>query len=79
MTRIDKERISLLNNHPGFTALLKMLDEADEILLEKLETAPKEKENDILPLWRASRRFKKLIKDSPAEFYEELGGTFDPF
>lgn len=74
MTRLDKERIASLANHPGFIALLGMLDEADSILLEKLEIAPKEKEEEILSLWRGSRRFHRMIKSAPQDFFDTISG-----
>lgn len=73
MTPHELERISTLANHPGFKALLTLLDEADELLLQKLEASPNKDETAILNLWRASRRFKKLIENRPQELYEELG------
>lgn len=79
MTRIDQERIASLANHPGFKALLKLLDEADEILLIKLESASGDKETELLNLWRASRRFKKLIEHQPDQLYAELGNNINEF
>jgi hypothetical protein len=76
MTQIELERLASLANHPGYRALLKLLDEADETLLAALETAGKEKETELLNLWRASRRFKKLIDGRPEALLDELGHTF---
>ncbi len=73
MTTLELERIATLANHPGFAALLKLLDEADELLLSKLETATKEKEAEILPLWRASRRIRKQFEGRPEALLETLG------
>ena len=73
MTRHDLERIATLANHPGFHALLKLIDEEDEILLSRLEVTPNKDETAILNLWRASRRFKKLIENRPQDLHEQLG------
>ncbi len=80
MTQHDLERVASLANHPGFHALLKILDEADTALLEKLESAPENKESEYLNLWRASRRFKRLIEGRPEQLLEELQSSLgDPF
>lgn len=73
MTRHELERVASLASHPGFHALLKLLDEADEVLLRKLEQSPCPNEIDHLNLWRASRRFKRIIEHRPEELYNELG------
>lgn len=73
MTKLELERVASLANHPGFKALLKLLDEADAELLVKLETAAGDTEQSLLNLWRGSRRFKKLIQNTPNDLMEELG------
>tara|TARA_R110000868_G_scaffold56231_1_gene174220 strand:- start:240 stop:485 length:246 start_codon:yes stop_codon:yes gene_type:complete len=70
MTDLEKERVASLANHPGFKALLKLLDEADEILLQKLETSHGAEETAQLSLWRGSRRFKRIVEFIP----ENLAG-----
>ncbi len=76
MTQLDRERIATLAGHPGWQGLLKLLDEADDVLLAQLENAPADKENEILYLWRASRRFKKLVQDYPENLADELGALY---
>jgi hypothetical protein len=73
MTRHELERIATLANHPGFKALLTLLDEEDAVLLERLESTPNKDETALLNLWRASRRFKKLIENRPQDLHEQLG------
>lgn len=70
MTELEKERVASLANHPGFAALLKLIDEADEILLRKLETSMGDEEAAQLSLWRGSRRFRRIIEFVP----ENLAG-----
>jgi hypothetical protein len=80
MTQHELERVATLANHPGFHALLKLLDEADNILLDQLESAGKDKEAELLSLWRGSRRFKRLIEDRPEALLDALQGQVgDPF
>jgi len=81
MTQIELERIASLANHPGFLALLKVLDEADSLLLDKLYSANKKEEQElVLNLWKASRRFRKLIEGRPEELYNNLDiGAGDPY
>ena len=75
MTRLETEHLASLSHHPGFHALLKLLDESDSILLEKLEKSSGVEEAAQLSLWRASRRFRKLIENEPMRLYQELGGN----
>ena len=72
MTRLDNERLGSLANHPGFKALLKLLDEADELLLQKLENPDSLRESENLNLWRASRRFKRLIEFIPENLHADV-------
>jgi len=74
MTHSELERVASLAGHPGFAALLKVLDEADGILLDKLEGADSVKEKEILSLWRASRRIRKILAGRPEQILEEIGG-----
>ena len=77
MTQLELERLASLASHPGYQALLKILDEADDILLAELETTGGPKETELLNLWRASRRFRKLIAGRPEALLEELGHMFN--
>lgn len=79
MTRYEMERIATLAHNQAYKALLKMLDESDNLLLEKIETASGDKERELLDLWKASRRFKKLIAGTPEAFYAEVGGIPNTF
>ena len=67
------ERIATLASHPGYHALLKLIDEADTELLDRLENADAEKTVEILPLWKASRRVRRLLANRPESLAEELG------
>jgi len=78
MTQHELERIASLATHPGWHAILKLVDEADQILLDRLETAPADKETEILNLWRASRRFKKLVQNQPESLSAELEAILPP-
>ena len=73
MTKLDMERIATLASHPGYHALLKLIDEADVSLLDRLETADPQLTTDILPLWKASRRIRRLLANRPEALAEELG------
>ena len=71
MTPADKERIGYLVGNPGYTALLSALDEIDTHLLLKLETATGPEEIAQLSLWKASRRYRRVLETLPAELANE--------
>lgn len=73
MIRHELEAIATLAGHPGFKALMKLLDEADTELINRLESSPADKTEEILPLWRASRRIRRLLTDRPDTLLQELG------
>lgn len=75
MTKFELERVASLANHPGFKALLTLLDEADALLLERLEKPDPKLDTENLNLWRASRRFKRLIEYQPQNLLHEFGGS----
>jgi hypothetical protein len=80
MTDLEKERVASLANHPGFLALLKLIDEADEILLRKLETSFGDEETAQLSLWRGSRRFKRIIEFIPGNLAgDQSSNPFEDF
>lgn len=80
MTKLDMERIATLAHHPGYLALLKLLDENDCLLLEKLEKEDNpERSGFLLGRWRANRSFRRLITGQPEALYEELGGSINLF
>ena len=80
MTQNELHHIASLKGHPGYLALLKLLDESDSILLEKIEQEDKtERIAQLLGKWKANRAFRRLITGRPEALYEELGGTPSPF
>lgn len=79
MTQNDLHHIASLKGHPGYAALLKLLDESDDLLLEKIEAATGEQLDFLLSRWKSNRAFRRLITGRPDALYEELGGTISPF
>lgn len=73
MTQYEIQAVASLAGHPGFKGLLKLIDEADDLLLSQLQKAPADKEIHILNLWRASRRIRTLLDGKPEEFLEVIG------
>jgi hypothetical protein len=80
MTQNELHHIASLKGHPGYTALLKLLDESDGLLLEKIEHEDStERMKELLGKWKSNRAFRRLITGRPEALYEELGGTISPF
>lgn len=73
LTKTEREYVGSLVGHPGYAGLLKLIDIADAELLERLENAPPEKEDQLLSLWRASRRIRKILTQEPEALAVELG------
>ena len=73
MTTRDNELISDITGHPSYKALIRLLEEDEQILLSKLERSQGEEAHERLLTWKAHRRIAKILAERPLALRLEYG------